>query len=161
VTAYEKLARIDVFERGGSAFDDVPSLAPDLRTYRPFPDAWTIHEQVVHFLDAEAANFHRYRRAVAEPETAVLGFDQVWTSALDYHSHDIGATVALIKLLRSYVAAHLRTLVDRDWTKLAYVHSQYGRVDLQAAIETYIDHVRFHRGLIDRNIRLWTGKEGR
>jgi hypothetical protein len=161
MTSDEKRARIDVFEKGGNAFDDVLSLTPELRTYRPFPDAWTTHEHIVHFLEAEVANFHRYRRAVAQPETAVLGFDQVWTSALDYHSHDIAATVALIRHLRSYAAAHLRILVDRDWTKLAYVHSGYGRIDLEAGIESYIDHVRFHRELIDRNVRLWNQRNGR
>jgi hypothetical protein len=98
---------------------------------------------------------------VAQPETQVLGFDQVWTPALDYHSHDLGATVTLIKLLRSYMAAHLRTLVDRDWTKLAYIHSSYGRVDLEGWIDSYIDHVRFHRELVDRNIALWIQTVGR
>ena len=155
MTADEKRAAIDAFEKGGDAFDDVLTLSPAVLTYRPFPDAWTIHEHVVHSLEVDVATFHRYRRAVAQPETPVLAFDQKWTPALNYHTHDLDATVTLIKLLRRYMAAHLRTLTDRDWTKLAYIHSTLGRVDLERAIVSYIDHVRFHRELIDRNLRLW------
>ncbi len=158
MTVDEKRARIDAYANGADAFDDVLTLSPAVVTYRPFPDAWTIHEHIVHCLEVDAANFHRYRRGIAQPETQVLSFDLVWTSALDYHTHDLSATVALIKTLRRYAAAHLRTLVDRDWTKFAYVHSMYGRVDLENAIAGYIDHVRFHRGLIDRNLNLWPQK---
>jgi hypothetical protein len=159
VVADEKLAQIDSFEKGAHAFDDVLSLSPAILTYRPFPDAWTIHEQIVHCLEFDAATFHRYRRAVAQPETPVAAFSQVWTSALGYHAHDLAATVNLIKVLRRYMAQHLRTLVHRDWSKFAYVHSELGRVDLETGIAGYIDHVRFHRGLIDRNLRLWSEKE--
>ena len=160
MTVDEKRTAIDSFEKGSDAFDDALNLPPVVLTFRPFPDAWTIHEQIVHCLEVDAANFHRYRRAIAQPETQVLSFDSVWTSALDYHEHNLGLTISLIKMLRQYMAAHLRKLVDRDWTKFAYIHSQYGRVDLEKAIEGYIDHVQFHRDLIDRNMRLWTEKKG-
>lgn len=160
MTPDEKRVLIDAFERAGDAFDDVLSIPSEIRAFRPFPDAWTIHEQVVHCLEVDAAFFHRYRRAVAQPETAVPGFDRSWTAALDYHSHDLGATLALIRALRRYMAAHLRTFVERDWTRLAYVHSQSGRKDLEQAVSGMIDHVRFHRELIDRNLDLWNNKTG-
>jgi hypothetical protein len=160
MTPNEKKNLIDAFEKAADAFDDILRLPPEIRTYRPFADAWTIHEHVVHCLECDAAFFHRYRRAVAQPETAVLGFDQSWTAALDYHSHDIGGTIGLIKALRRTMAGHLRTLVERDWTKLAYVHSQYGRQDLEAAVSASADHPRFHRELIDRNLGLWSRAGG-
>jgi hypothetical protein len=160
MTPDEKKNLIDAFEKAADAFDDILGLAPDILTFRPFKDAWTIHEHVVHCLECDAAYFHRYRRAVAEPETAVLGFDPSWTAALDYHSQDIGGTIALIKALRRYMASHLRTLVQRDWTKLAYVHSQSGRADLEKGLAGFIDHVRFHRELIDRNLNCWNQKTG-
>ena len=152
----DKLAAIDLYERGGSAFDDLRYLDPELLTFRPFETAWTIHEQVVHFLDSDIASFHRYRTAVAVPGGPVLGYnEEAWTPALGYHGQDLGDTILLIGLLRSYAARHLRTMADRDWTALAYVHDAKGRVDLEHWIMQYIDHVRFHRELIDRNLRLW------
>jgi hypothetical protein len=156
----EKRDLIDAFEKAADTFDDVLRLSPEVLTFRPFEGAWSIHEHVVHCLECDAAFFHRYRRAVAQPETAVLGFDQSWTAALDYHSHDIAGTIGLIQTLRRYMASHLRTLVQRDWTKLAYVHSQYGRQDLEAAVSASADHVRFHRELIDRNLDVWNQKTG-
>lgn len=151
----EKLARIDIYEKGAGAFDDTLALSKQVLTYRPFADAWTIHEHVAHFLESDVASYHRYRRAVAQPSTLALGYDEeVWTPALDYHTHDLAATLAFIKILRSYAAAHLRTIADKDWTKLSYIHSSTGRVTLEEWIETYIDHVRFHRELIDRNLKL-------
>ncbi len=151
----EKLAAIDSHERGGSAFDDLRYLDPALLTFRPFAGAWTIHEHVVHFLESDIASFHRYRSAVAKPGSPVLGYDEeIWTPSLGYHDQDIGETLLLIGLLRSYAATHLRLIADRDWTALAYVHDSKGRVDLEHWIVQYIDHVRFHRELIDRNLRL-------
>ncbi|MBN2201124.1 DinB family protein [bacterium] len=155
MTPDEKRNLIADFEKTAEAFEDVPGFSPEVLTFRPFAEAWTIHEHVVHCLEVDAAFFHRYRRAVAQPGTAVPGFDQSWTAALDYHTHDLAATLQLIRALRRYMAAHLRTLVQRDWTKLAYVHSQSGRADLENGIAGVIDHVRFHRELIDRNLGLW------
>jgi len=155
MNADEKRAAISAFENGGGAFDDVFALPPALLTYRPFPDAWTIHEHIVHCLEVDAANFHRYRRAIAQPDTQVLPFDPSWTAALDYHHQDLAASVALIKSLRAFMAAHLHSLADRDWRAFAYVHPKYGRIDLEAALQSYIDHIHFHRELIDRNRDLW------
>ncbi|MBN1894747.1 DinB family protein [bacterium] len=161
MTSGEKRSLIDSFEKSSDAFDDVLKLPPEVLKFRPFPDAWSILEQIVHCLDVDAANFHRYRRGIAQPETQVLGFDGTWTSALDYQSHDLEETVALIRLIRRYMAGHLRRLVDHDWKHYAYIHSQYGRIDLERAIADYTDHVRFHRELIDRNLKLWEQKDGR
>ncbi len=161
MTTQEKLKKIDEFERGAAAFDDTLAMAKEILLFRPFPDAWTIHEQVVHFLESDLAAYHRYRRAVAEPGTKVLGFDEaVWTPALDYHSHDLGATIALLKALRSYAAAHLRSIADRNWSAYSYDHNFFGRVGLESWLDSYIDHVRFHRELIDRNLRLWAESRG-
>jgi hypothetical protein len=161
MTSAEKLKLVNAFEKGANAFDDVLSLPTAVVNFRPMPDAWTIHEHVVHCLEVDIANFHRYRRAIAQPETKVLSFDQVWTSALDYPSHDLSASLVLIKLLRRYMAIHLRSLADRDWTQFAYIHSKAGRVNLEEAVTSYVDHVRFHQELIDRNVRFWEETRGR
>jgi hypothetical protein len=155
MNSIEKKSAIDRFEAGGAAFDDLLSLDEKSLNGRPFSEAWTIHEHVVHVLEADIATFHRYRRAIAEPGSAVLGFnEEVWTPALNYQTHDLGATISLIRALRSYTAAHLRTLVEKDWTLWAFKHDSAGLVNLEAWIEMYIDHIRFHRELIDRNLRL-------
>ena len=152
----QKLSLIALFEEGADAFDDVLVRERDVLQYRPFPDAWTIHEHVVHVLESDMAGFHRYRRAVAEPGTAVLGYDEeVWTPALAYHAHDLKATIGLLKAERRYAAAHLRSLAGADWSAYSYRHSQFGLVSLEKWLGDYVDHIRIHREYVDRNLRLW------
>ena len=151
MTTTEKLSLIDQFEAGADAFDDVLALSQDLLTYRPGPEAWTIHEHTVHFVESDIAAFHRYRKAVAEPGGPVVGYDEDrWTAALGYHNTSLADSLALLKVLRKIAAAHLRTIADRDWTQFFYLHSSNGAVSLEAWIVSYVDHVRFHREYIDR-----------
>jgi hypothetical protein len=151
----EKLKYIADFENASSMFDDIRSLPDDLILFRPYADSWSIKEQIVHCMEVDLANFHRYRRAIAQPETKIISFSQIWTSALDYQSADLLATIDLIKTVRNYIASHLRTIVDQDWKKYAYAHDKKGRIDLEEALIDYIDHAIFHRNLIDRNISLY------
>jgi hypothetical protein len=158
MTTDEKLKYIHLFENLSYAFDDVFKLSNDVILFRPFEDAWSIKEQIVHCLEVDMANFHRYRRAIAQPETQILSFDQIWTSALNYQSSDIRSAIDLIKMVRKYMASHLKTIVDNDWTKYAYIHDKKGRINLEEAIKDYIDHVDFHRKLVDRNIEMFNKK---
>ena len=82
-------------------FDDIRSLSDDLILFRPFADAWSIKKQIVHCIEVDLANFHRYRRAIAQPETEIISFSQIWTSALDYQSSDLLASIDLIQLYES------------------------------------------------------------
>lgn len=158
MTTDEKLKCIYLFENLSNAFDDITKLSNDVILFRPFEDAWSIKEQIVHCLEVDMANFHRYRRAIAQPETQILSFDQIWTSALDYQSSDIQSAIGLIKMVRKYMASHLKTIVDNDWTKYAYIHDKKGRINLEEALKGYIDHVDFHRKLVDRNIEMYNKK---
>jgi len=156
MTPAEKEALIGQFESGAQAFDDTLSLEPQLLTFRPTVDAWTIHEHVVHFVESDIAAFHRYRKAVAEPGGPVVGYDEDrWTLALNYHATSLADALALLKLLRKIAASHLRTLVSRDWTTLTFLHSSKGLVNLEVWLADYIDHVRFHREYIERNKKLF------
>jgi len=153
MTREEKLKAVDLYESAASRFDGFVALPRELLRYRPFTGAWSIHEHIVHVLESEVAAFHRYRRAVAQSGTAALGYDEErWTPALGYHDSDPADCLAAFRLLRRIAAAHLRSLADRDWTSLAYVHDSKGRVDLETWIVDYTDHVAVHLGYIERNL---------
>ena len=155
MTRNEKISLIERFEKLSYEFDDVLELSNELILFRPFEDAWSIKEQIVHCMEVDIANFHRYRRAIAQPDTPILSFDQVWTRNLDYQLSDLKFTMDLLKMVRIYMACHLKTIVDCDWTKYAYIHDKKGRINLEEALWQYSDHVDFHRKLIDRNIELF------
>ena len=155
MTKSEKLLLIEQFENLSTAFDDVVDLGNDVILYRPYDDAWSIVEQVVHCLDFDTANFHRYRWAIVSPGTRVLSFDQSWTATLNYQSSNIKDAIDLIKIIRKFMASHLRTTVNDDWKKYSYNFGSEKSFTLEAALPHFINHVGFHRELIDRNIRLF------
>lgn len=159
----ERLVLINEFEKGANAFDDVPGFEKRLRHYRPQAGFWTIHEQVVHVAESEIAAFHRYRKAIAEPEAQVLGYnEELWTPSpgLDYGNENIADWINFFKLMRRLASGHLRRIADQDWSTYAYVHSSFGRVALESWVKSYIEHVKDHRKLIDRNIAAWKAEEG-
>jgi hypothetical protein len=153
----QKIGLIDEFERMSHAFDDLPGLDGEIVDYRPLPDAWSIREQVIHCLDVDVANFHRYRWGITRPGTRVLSFDQTWTGELHYGASDPDLAVAIIKSVRRFMAGHLRTLLDEDWAGWYYILGENTRLNLEEALRSSIDHVHFHRRLIDRNIGLYGG----
>lgn len=159
MTRDEKEELIRQFEESSDAFDDALELSTDLILYRPFEDAWSIMEQIVHCLDVDMANFHRYRWGITFPGTRVLSFNEVWTEKLNYQASDIGLCLSLIKLIRKFMAAHLRTIIDEDWSEYIYIFGDEGRLNLEEALQRYIDHVGFHRELIDRNIEMFKGEK--
>jgi hypothetical protein len=148
MTKDEKRELIEQFEKLSGAFDDVQELSTDLILYRPFEGSWSIVEQIVHCLDVDIANFHRYRWGITNPGTQVLSFNQVWTEKLNYQASDIRMCLNLIKLIRKFMAAHLRTLIDKDWNDYNYIFGDERKLNLEEALQLYIDHVGFHRELI-------------
>ncbi len=152
-----KLELIQKFEDLSSAFDDVPGLPAALLRYRPFPDAWSIVEQVVHCVDLDVASFHRYRWGITYPGTRVLSFDKTWVEKLQYEASDIGVCINIIKVIRTFMASHFRTIVDEDWSKYHYKLGEEREFNLEEALQLYVDHVDFHRKLIDRNIEMFRG----
>ena len=155
MTKEEKISLLQKFELLSHEFDYVLELSDELILFRPSEDAWSIKEQIIHCMEVDIANFHRYRKSIAQPDTPVLSFDQIWTRNLDYQNSDLKMSMELMKLVRSYIVNHLKTIIDSDWTKYAYIHDKRGRVNLEEALSQYIEHVDFHKQLIDRNIELF------
>ena len=156
----EKTTKIAAFLKGASEFDDIPGLKPAILDWHPASDMWSIHEHLVHLMDAEVATFHRYRKAVAEPGGKAIGFDEEkWTASLAYHEMDIRDALAVFKLLRKLTAAHLSSIVDRDWSTMWFQHDQRGKINLETWIVNYIEHAATHREYIDRNLKLHAQKK--
>src|SRR5215510_12756135 len=87
----DKSERQQKIESYGNAYQQlveaIREFPAEMWQFRPAPDRWTIHETLVHITDSEANSFVRCRKAIAEPGTAVVGYDEpVWAKALDYHT---------------------------------------------------------------------------
>ena len=150
-----RVARIDEFQRLSEAFDDTLRLEKEVVLFRPFSDSWSIIEQVVHCVDFDIANFHRYRWGIVSPGTTVLSFDGTWTSVLDYQTSELVSAIDTLKAVRHFMASHLKRIVDSDWSKYGYTFGDGKSFDLEEALKHFINHVSFHRELIDRNVMMF------
>ena len=150
-----KLALIDKFQRLSAAFDDTLRLEKEVVLFRPFSDSWSIIEQVVHCVDFDIANFHRYRWGIVSPGTTVLSFDGTWTSILDYQASELSLAINTIKAVRHFMASHLKRIVDSDWSKFVYAFGDGKSFNLEEALQHFNSHVGFHTELIERNIKLF------
>ena len=128
--------------------------------YRPFPDAWTVHEQVVHLADAELNTSVRLRKLLAESGAAVEVMDEEkWFAGLDYRAQNLGRAVSLFRLLREISCDLLSRVEDSAWEGNWVRHPERGKLTLRELIETYARHAGTHIEYIDRNLRLWEQKK--
>lgn len=134
-------------------------LSPALLTFRPdLPEAWTIHENLVHLFDADLNGTLRLRKAFGQSGTPVVTYDaEDWAKNLNYHQFPVASAVALTKTLRELNAALLRGKLDADWTATVFSHPDLGLVSVDKWLEIYIGHVGFHTELIERNRKLFRG----
>jgi hypothetical protein len=109
----------------------------------PF-DPWTIHEIVVHITDSEANSYVRCRRAIAEPGSGVMAYDENrWAAALDYASQSAEDAVELFRLLRGNTYRLIRSLPDSAWANTIQ-HPENGTMTLDDWLAIYENHVRDH-----------------
>jgi len=157
----DKTGKLDLIARFESAVDplidfvkDLPAAALDFRP--EVPDAWTIREHAVHFLDADAFAYGRLRLAVAEPGTQVLVWNEdVWQKRARYETADALSSLEAARSLRNVSTAMARALVDTDWEAYYVRHPQRGRMTLVDVFKFYIEHAQFHLSYLRRNLDAW------
>lgn len=145
MTESERQAKIASY---GSAYaeleDGLQAFPRAMWHFRPTPDAWSIHEIIVHLADSEANSYVRCRRFIAEPGSMVLGYDEMkWARDLNYHAQSTEAALELFKCLRRSSYELIRTLPEATWSH-AVTHSESGRMTLDDWLDVYERHVREH-----------------
>ena len=137
-------------------------LTPEQLTFRPFPDAWTVHEQVAHLADAEINASVRLRKILAESGVGVDVYDQEkWQAGLDYHGQNLDKAVRLFRLLREISTDLLSRAREAQWEGNWVMHPERGKLTLRGWLELYVEHSDTHLGYIERNLRLWKEAGGR
>jgi len=101
MTGEERQRRIELYGNAHSLLVEALKKFPkEMWTFRP-SGGWSIHEIIVHITDSEANSFVRCRRLIAEPGSAVLGYDEnVWAQALEYEEQSTDDAIELFKWLR-------------------------------------------------------------
>ena len=142
---------IDEFEAGGSRLaESVSGLSTDQLTARPGPGKWSIHELVIHLVDADAIAIDRMKRVIAEDNPTLLYADETaYVDTLFPHDQSIEDAVTLFVVNRRQFARVLRRLPEEAFARTG-THNIAGRVSLEGLVRMYVDHLDHHFEFLKR-----------
>lgn len=151
--------RAERIESYGNAFQILTSALQKfpraMWQWRAAHDPWTIHEIIVHITDSEANSFIRARRAIAEPGSAVLGYDEMqWARGLNYLEQDPDDALQLFQWLRGNTHKLIQTLPDSAWSN-TIEHSENGTMTMDDWLDMYERHVGEHVAQMQRIYDAW------
>jgi hypothetical protein len=161
----DKQEKLDLVARFEAAVDPliafVRTLPPPALDFRPaLPDAWTIREHAVHFLDADAFAHTRLRLCVAEPGANLFVWDQVaWQAKARYDTADPLAALEAARALRKVSGAMARALAGSEWEDYHARHAERGRMTLADVLKLYTDHAQAHLSYFQRNLDAFRATE--
>jgi hypothetical protein len=155
----ERQIKIDEFGKGYERFSSViKSLSDEEMHFRPGPGRWSAHDMIIHVADSEASGYIRLRRALSEPGSSVMPWDQdVWAQKLDYQSQDPALHLELFRLLRQSSYEIVKKIPDEKWNN-TYEHPEYGTVTLDGWLDIYSKHIQSHIAQINRNLEAMKAK---
>ena len=111
---------------------------------RPAPGKWSLKEIICHLADCELVYGFRYRKILAEPEPALVGFDQnAWAENLRYRDQPLKGALAALDTLRSRNLELLGAIPKSSWRKTGR-HALYGDLSLRQIVAHLVDHDRSH-----------------
>ena len=115
---------------------------------------WTPRQIVHHVADSESQSAARLRRILAEPGTAILGYDEnAWSecAALGYRSLPIENSLAVYRASRAASLEVLQNVRESDLAKFA-IHSERGNFTLENWLEVYSQHPVDHANQLRKAI---------
>jgi len=112
-------------------------------------DAWSIHQTVLHILDAELVGAMRLRMVAAQNGAQLASYaGDLWAANLDYPAQDVDA-VETIRVVRRATVEMLAAVSPDAWLHQG-VHEETGPVNLEVLLAGHIQHAEEHLGEIHR-----------
>lgn len=160
MTSQERSKKIEAYGNAYNLLVEALGKFPQtMWDFRPAPDRWTIQEIVVHITDSEVNSFIRARRAIAEPGSTVLDYDESqWAKALHYHEQSAEDAVQLFKWLRGNTYKIIKNLPESVWAQ-TIEHSVSGTMTLDNWLEIYTNHVPNHIAQMEEVFNDWKASQ--
>ncbi|MGC4106528.1 MAG: DinB family protein [Thermomicrobiales bacterium] len=154
--ANERAEAIARYRHGPAALRAAYAASPaETRQWRPAPDAWSIHEIIVHCADSEANAYTRIRMLMAEENPTIVGYDQdAWAGRFDYHARPVETAFSVIESVHAHTAELLPTFSEDDWTRTG-THSERGSYSAEDWLRDYSEHLFVHVDQIEANVASW------
>jgi hypothetical protein len=135
--------------------DALKELPRTMWEYRSAPGEFSVHESLVHICDSEANSYIRCRRAIAEPGSAVLGYDPgAWAAGLHYPDQSTDDALELFRLLRLTSYKLVKDLPEEAWSN-TIEHSENGTMTLDDWLDIYAAHVTEHVAHMHATCAAW------
>jgi len=151
-----------VFEAATREFadyvDGIPRAAMD---YRPFAEAWTCQEHVIHAVDSEVNAFLRLKTILGDPGTATFVLnEEAWTKNIDARGEKVEDYIELFRILRR-IELNLLLRLDSRCENLYVVHPAAGKIDVSGWVDIYtVKHLQMHIEFMERNLKLFRDANG-
>lgn len=114
---------------------------------RPRTGKWSILETVGHLADSEVIGAGRMRLALAQPGSAVFGYDQVrWAQELRHNEgglEDLEGALQVLDAVRGWMSPVLERANAAEWRQTV-LHPEHGPVTVRNLLELYADHIERH-----------------
>jgi DinB superfamily len=113
-------------------------------------EGWNARQVIHHVADSEAQSYARLRRLIAEPGTAIQGYDEsIWAenSTLGYKSHEIESSIAVFKAVRQSTY-ELLLRMDDSLLDNKGIHTESGEYSVRDWLNSYINHPIDHANQI-------------
>lgn len=117
-------------------------------------DGWTPRQVIHHVADSEAQSYARLRRLIAEPGTAIQGYDEgKWaeSATLGYSVTDVAPSIEVFAAVRKSSYQLLRRLSESELENEG-VHSESGEYSIRTWLETYTNHPIDHANQIRQQL---------
>lgn len=137
--------RLESFGKGHAQLVEALKQFPkSMWKFRPTPQDWSIHEIVIHIADAESLGYGRCRKAIAEPGSLIMLYDQpAWGKMLHYADQNTDDALELFKWLRHSTYQLIKGLPAATWAN-TYQHPERGSISLDDWLITYDGHITNH-----------------
>lgn len=120
--------------------------------FKPAPEAWSIHEIVVHLFDVEIMLQSRLKSVLAEENPVIRAFDQdLWAQNLKYSSLNMEHHLQALIAMRRAFAPVLEQIRDEDWERTGE-HTEDGTLSARIIAEKLcVSHLELHVKQVQRN----------
>jgi uncharacterized damage-inducible protein DinB len=134
----------------------IAGLLPEQMHMRPVPGAWSIHQIVIHLLDAELILSDRIKRIIAEETPALISFDESkFTANLHYDLWSVEDAIKIIDLHRRNFVKVLRMLPPSTLARKGR-HDQMGDMSAANILGRLVAHLDHHLKFVHEKRRMVT-----
>jgi hypothetical protein len=117
-------------------------------------EGWTPRQVIHHVADSEAQSYAHLRRLIAEPGTAIQGYDEgKWaeSATLGYSATDVAPSIEVFAAVRKSSHLLLQRLSESELENKG-VHSESGEYSIRTWLDTYTNHPLDHANQIRQQL---------